>query len=431
MDLTALTLYGVVNLVMVISHLVVPGKIYQFPFWAGMLALGWFFPQAVGGYLNIDSFPANAYADGLFFAALCTLCLWVGFEHAVRRSPNLKASWLDAPFDLDRLYFAGAMLCLIGFFFQWKLQALPEELLSETQPSGLVVKYMFLGSIFKFGFLTLWLLYLSQPRILIPKLLVLIIPSLGLIFEAAVLGGRRAAMMDVVSYIAVSLWFTRRISIPRGFILLGLSLGLVLVNGIRTYRLILMDKEASLSERITEAVNADYLSTSQAQLEDSGAEFKNYIFYRQIHAKLGIYDYGIVHWNRFVYNYVPGQLVGRDLKKKLKLKPTDLDIKDHVEEEYGHKFKLGTTSTGYKDSFGSFGWFGGVKFLIIGLLMGTLYRHAMQGAFLGQLLYVYLLAKGMQCVSHGTNGILVRAWIYFFVLGYPFFIWAKKRIPSR
>jgi hypothetical protein len=128
-----------------------------------------------------------------------------------------------------------------------------------------------------------------------------------------------------------------------------------------------------------------------------------------------------------VWNYVPAQLIGRDLKEKLKLKPTDLDFKILVEERYGHTFKLGTTATGYKDSFSSFWWFGWIKFLLIGLLMGTLYRHAMQGAFFGQLLYVYLLTKSMQCVSHGTNDILVRVWVYFFALGYPVFYWARAR----
>ena len=425
MNLLSLILYGVVNIAMVLYYLSGKGRFYQFPFWTGMIALGWFFPQAVGGYFNSGEFPANAYSDGMFFAASCTVALWVGFEYAVRKELQSKVSWLGTPFNPQKLYYAGAALCLFGFFFQWKLWSLPEEMLAQSQWSGATVKYLFLASVFKMGFIALWLLYLSQSRIFVPKLLIFLIPCMLMFFEAALFRGRRAGMMDLVSYIFVCLWFTRRISLPRWVLILGLSLGLVLINGIQTYRLILMDKDASLSERLSEAARADYLATSKRSWSRSGAEFKNFIYYRQIHAETGIYDFGIVHWNRFVYNYVPAQIVGRGLKKSLMLKPTDLDMKTLVEERYGHHFKLGTTTTGYKDAFGSFGWFGGIKFLLIGLIMGTLYRHAIHGSFFGQLLYVYLLTKGMQCVSHGTNGILVRGWIYFFALGYPVLIWAR------
>ena len=426
MNLLSLILYGAVNIAMVMFYLSGKGRFYQFPFWAGMIALGWFFPQAVGGYFNLEEFPHHAYSDGMFFATSCTVALWLGFEYAVKRMPSTKASWLAAPFNLQKLYYAGAALCLFGFFFQWKLWSLSEEMLAATQPSGIVVKYLFLGNVFKFGFITLWLLYLSQRRVLVPRLLVFIIPCLLLILDAVVLRGRRAAMMDFVSYLVISLWFVRRISVPRWFIIVGLSLGLVLINGIRTYRLILMDKDTSLSERLSEAASADYLATSKRSWDQSGFEFKNFIYYRQIHADIGIYDYGIVHWNRFVYNYVPAQIIGRDLKEKLKLKPTDFDIKLLVEERYGHTFKLGTTSTGYKDAFGSFGWFGGIKFMLIGCLMGVLYRYAMQGAFLGQFLYIYVLTGAIQSISHGTNGILVRVWIYFFTLGFPLLLWAER-----
>jgi len=424
MNLFALILYGAVNVLMVLYYLLERGRFYRFPFWAGMIALGWFFPQAIGGYFNVSVFPDGAYADSMFFATLCTGALWLAFELAFSRRPP-KPSWLDAPFDGRKLYYAGVLLCGFGFFFQWKLWSLPEEMLLQTQWSGATVKYLFLASVFKIGFAALWILYISQPRAFVPRMLLFIVPCLLLFFEAAVLRGRRAGMMDLVSYLLVSLWFVRRIALPRWFVIVGLSLGLILINGIRTYRLILMDKEAPLSKRISEAIHADYLETSTRRLDESGAEFRNYVFYRQIYVDTGIYDYGMTHWNRFVHNYIPAQIIGRSQKESLMLKPTDVDIKNLVYAKNSHKYKIGTTSTGYKDAFASFGWLGFVKFLLVGGLMGVLYRHAMQGAFLGQLLYIYALTKGMQSISHGTNDILVRVWIYFFALGYPVLYWTR------
>ncbi|RLA19216.1 MAG: hypothetical protein DRQ56_05890 [Gammaproteobacteria bacterium] len=427
MNLFALILYGAVNVLMVSYYLLEHGRFYQFPFWAGVIALGWFFPQAIGGYLNVSEFPENAYVDGMLFATLCMIALWVGFEGTVHKNPVVRRSWLGAPFNSNRLYWVAVIFCLFGFFFQWKLWSLPEEILAESQPSGVVVKYLFFGNIFKFGFIALWLLYLSQIRVLVPKMLIFIVPSLCLFIEAALLRGRRAGMMDLVSYLIVSLWFVRRIAVPRWFIIVGLSFGLVLINGIRTYRLILMDKDTPWSERLSEAARADYLEASKRNMDKSGSEFKNYIFYRKIHDDLGIYDWGTSHWNRFVHNYVPAQITGREFKESLMLKPTDIEIKEMIKIEYGHVVKRGTTTTGYKDAFASFGWFGFVKFLLIGWIMGVLYRSAMQGAFLGQLLYIYVLTKGMQSVSHGTNDILVRVWIYFFTLGFPILLWARRK----
>jgi len=429
MTLFSLILYGTINVAMVAYYLRAKGTFYQFPFWAGMIALGWFFPQAVGGYLKVSKYPGFAYEDAMIFASMCTVALWLGFEVAVKRKTT-RSSWLDAAFNKQRLYYAAAALCMFGFYFYWKLWSLPEALLAQTQWSGAAVKYVFLASVFKIGFLSLWLIYLGQSRLIVPKLLIFLLPCLLMLLEAAILRGRRAGMMDLLGYITVGLWFARRKVIPRWFIIAGLVCGLTLINGIHTYRTIMKDKRIPLSERLSRAANADYLETSKKRAESSGYEFDNYVFYRQVYVDTGRYDYGLVHWNAFVFNYVPAQIFGRDFKKSLMTGRDEADIGQLAKDRYGHVHYIGTTITGYADSFGSFGWFGVIKFMLVGSMMGVLYRHALHGAFLGQLLYIYSLTTGMQTVSHGTNDILIRVWIYFFTLGYPLLYLAKAR-PSQ
>lgn len=425
MALVALISYGLVNVVMVLSYLGGRGRFYQFPFWVGLLSLGWFFPQAIGGYAHVSTYPENAFEAGMFFASLCTIALWVGFELSVVRPPP-ESSWLNASFDLNKLFFAGAALCLFGYFFEWKLQSLPDEMLSNTQWTGAPVKYLFLSNVFKIGFIVLCLLYLSQSRLFVPRLLLFIVPGLLLLLKAAVLWGRRAAMMDLVSYFFISLWFARRMALPRWFVITGTACGLILISSIGTYRSIMANKEVPLKERLQAAAQADYLKDASGRAVDSGFEFDNYIYYRKTHVDVGYYDFGGIHWNIFVHNYVPGQLLGREFKDSLKI--GGVNIFKFAKIRYNHSFKLGTTSTGYLDAFGSFGWFGFIKFALIGCIMGGVYRHAMNGAFLGQLLYIYFLAKAMHCVSHGTNDILVRMWVYFFVLGYPLLKWAQRPV---
>lgn len=429
MDLFALILYGGGNLCMVLYYFAGKGRFYQFPFWAGVLALGWAFPQALGLLKQDLYLPEGAYARGMFFATLCSLALWAGFAMAVKREPS-PASWLKAAFDVSKLFYAGAFLCAFGFFFQWKLTTLPEEMLAATQWSGAPVKYLFLGSVFKFGFITLWLIYLRERKLIAPRILLFIVPSLLLMLNAAVLLGRRAEMMNTFSYIVVGLWFSRRLSIPRWFLVAGLVFGLVLVNAIGVYRAIMLRSEKEgLASRLKEAANADYLSVAEQKTQSSSAELKNYVYYLKSYDDASLFDYGKVHWNLLVFNYVPGQIVGRDLKNALMFNMKSYT--EHAMEDYGYIGFTGSTSTGYLDAYGSFGWLGFVKFWLVGWIMGLLYRHAMDGAFLAQLLYIYALSTAMHVVTHQTNDILVRIWVYFFALGYPVLYLARNKSVER
>ncbi|VGO21676.1 O-antigen polymerase [Pontiella sulfatireligans] len=422
MNLIALVLYGLVNGAMVGVHLLKKNRVYEFPFWAGALSLGWFFPMAIGGFVNAKMYPDAAYSTGMIFASLCSIALWVGFSKAIKERPP-KVSWLDAQFDRDKLFVAGAALSVMGFYFLWKLNNLPEEMLRQTQWSGATVKYLFLGSIAVIGALVLWILYLDQDKILAPKLLLFIAPTFLSLLQAAV-GGRRGVMMNLAAYIFVTLWFVKRIILPRWLLFSGVLFGLALVNSIESYRIIMSKKNVSLSERLKETSRIDFTSGSKGAMKSVAGDFSNYIFLRQVVAEDFQLDFGLSHWNGMIFNFVPGQWVGKDLKKALMVN-TEYNAFSVVSERYGHHFGVGTVTTGYYDAFASFGWLGFFKFWLIGWMMGTLYRNGMNGSFLGILLYVYMLSSGMHAISHGTHAVLVSNWIYFLVLGYPVIHYAK------
>ncbi|VGO14805.1 hypothetical protein PDESU_03374 [Pontiella desulfatans] len=429
MDLFSLVLYAAINAAMVVLHLMNKNRIYEFPFWAGLIALGWLLPQAVGGYRNIDAYPDQAYSSAMLFASLCTLAMWGGHAWGLNHGSAGRASWLSSPVEVRRLVPAGSLLCFAGFFFQWKLNTLPDELKAQTQWSGATVKYLFLASVFHFGFLTLWLVYIRQRKVFAPRLLLFIIPSLLLLLKTAVLGGRRAGMMNLASYMLTSLWFVRGWIMPRWLMVSGLTVGLILVNAIGHYRSIMGQKDVSLGQRLENVAKSDLASESENVMKRGGAELNNYIFVRQIYAEEKGFDFGVYHWNMLVFNFVPAQIVGRALKESL-IFPLSNYGYSLAAERYGHRYYRGTTSTGYNDSFKSFGWLGFIKFGIIGWMMGVLYRHAVAGDFLGQLLYAYLLSVAMHAISHSTHAILVSKWVYFFLLGFPALWWAKVRVEG-
>ncbi|HEY5652870.1 MAG TPA: hypothetical protein VIR63_00670 [Pontiella sp.] len=430
MRLIALLLYGFVILAMVLSCLLSrKGKVYEFPFWAGTLALGWFFPQAVGGYRVSNQFPEGTFSVALLFAALCMASLWAGFEWAKKRE-IYQDCFLMSPFRVDRLFVAGTLLCICGWYFQWKLHMLPEELTSQGQWSGVSVKYHFLSNIYQIGLICLWLIYLSRRKWMDIRQLIFIVPCFTYLLIIALVHGRRSAMMNLFAYVAMGLWFVRRVVIPRTILIVGVVVGLLVINAIGVYRGIMKDENVLMGERVYELLHADYASVSLDNIREAGDEFKNYIYcialYKDQHVP---FDYGAFHWNELIFNYVPAQIVGRGVKNSLML---DVGISAReanqvLAEKFGFKKSLGTTISGYADAYGSFGWLGIFKFLLIGIIMGTLYRYAMAGSFLGQLLYTYVLGTAMHAISHGTNRILTSVWVYFFLFGYPVLFWARVK----
>lgn len=409
---------------MVIKYLKGPDRFYQFPFWAGVIALGWFFPQAIGGYYSISVFPGSSYLKAMFFASICTLALWYGYESSFKKKIRRK-SWLMKPLSWNRLYYAGVILALFGFFFYWKLWQLPEDELARQQWTGETVKYLFLAGTFHFGVLALWLRYLNQNKIFNIKSLVFIIPGFLFILSAALLRGRRTEMMNFFSLIVFGLYFVRNIKIPRKVVITLLIFGFILLNGIGIYRSTMMDENIKLEERISLVTKGNYIDSFKLLLMNSGNEFKNYVYRFQAHSDMFYYDFGGYHWNRFVFNYVPAQIVGTSVKESLMFPLKDMT--KYQDKLYGFTYLTGSTGTGYIDSFGSFGWFGFIKFFLIGGLMGYFFRYAITGAFLAQMLYIYLLPVGMYSITHGTNEILVRVWIYFFILIFPMFYWAQSK----
>ncbi|MBY7967262.1 hypothetical protein KW450_17855 [Vibrio fluvialis] len=425
MELITLIMYGILNILMVVCYLIQRGDIYKAPFWIGAISLGWFLPQAIGGFFIEKTLPQDAYSKGMLFAFLCNLFFWFGWFISHCTSVR-NSSYLMMSFNSKKIFLSSALLCLFGFYFQWKLWSLPDDMLIGVAWSGTVVKYWFLSGVFKFGFIILFILYLEENENNSKrKLLLFLIPCFYLMIEAAFFRGRRAEIMNLVSYFFVSLWFVRSYVPPRLAMLSGLIVGLIFINSIGIYRSVVYKSDLPLSQRVEAALSADYISENKKNINKSGEEFKNYIYQREAVEQKSEYDFGIYHWNEFVFNYIPAQLVSREVKEAFFFPLTDL--RELAQSIYSHYWKNGTTSTGYSDSFGSFGWFGVIKFMIAGLIMGYLYRYSRNGGLIAMLLYIYFLNYAMHMITHGTNGLLVRQWIYFLFLVFPLLYLSREK----
>ena len=91
---------------------------------------------------------------------------------------------------------------------------------------------------------------------------------------------------------------------------------------------------------------------------------------------------------------------------------------------------VASTDTGMADCFTSFGFFGCVKYVLIGFVMGRWDRRSFQGDLASQFAYSTLMSAALHTVSHGTPWLL-NEYIHMAIFSYPVLYWARKPAACR
>ncbi len=179
-------------------------------------------------------------------------------------------------------------------------------------------------------------------------------------------------------------------------------LGLFFNSQIGQYRLNAYSGEMSVAE------NVEQLSFSFTKeittLEN--LEVNNAILGINSCYNTGGYDYGTFNWNGIIKNFIPKSLGGAKFKESLMF---DNENESMVE----FLCKSGSTMTGYYDAFTSFGIFAWIKFLIIGLILGRLWKESNRSVN-ALVLYVALMSPSLHSITHSSNNFFSA--IVFFVL---------------
>ena len=105
-------------------------------------------------------------------------------------------------------------------------------------------------------------------------------------------------------------------------------------------------KDVPIAERLKETANIDFTSGTKGSLNSVSKDFENYIIYRQVVAEDVKFDFGLSHWNKAIFNTVPAQVVGAEVKKALMFK-SNYDVYSVAKERYGHYLKTGSVKTGF------------------------------------------------------------------------------------
>jgi hypothetical protein len=387
------------------------GKLYEFPFLAAAITFGFILPQLPG--LAIDPFlPAGLYSKTVGFTVVCLAMCRLGWMP--NRQPVMRAfQWR---LDEKRLLLVALVLSAIGAVFYYKLSRIPVEVAVTTQFSGSNVVFFFFSRLLPYGLCIALLCFCNRPSW---KAAVIILFDVVLYLERIMVTGKRAETTELVMYFALAVWFTWRRAIPHSLVLVAVLAGTLLMSSTGDYRQ--MNAKNDGGTGMAKLEDISIWDNFEKLLAYGGDEMRNAMYRINLVDRNQSFDFGAFHWDTLVWNYIPAQLVGTDVKDAFMI-----GIEDQFDRYYFFNKVPGTTETGMTDAYASFWYFGALKFFIIAYLMSRLYGAAMAGHAVPQLFYMLLAVPAMHAISHYTQWVL-STWVHVAVFLIPGLLFARIR----
>lgn len=415
-----LCLFFLVCILMAASSLGEQGKrLYEPLLPVATVFVGFIGLQLVGLAHRPWGLPQGALDKTIIMAILCVLGFWCGYSRQTQPLTLMRGRY-----STDRLLALSLALTVFGAWFFFLISRLPEETTSAGGWTGLPVAYLFFAQVLAYGFALACLIYSR-----IGNRWALWIAGFGALFylDRILLAGRRAAAAEFFFIIVLALFFGRgRIlprALPRWVMPAAMVMMVLLMHSTGDYRS--LAKTEGWDAPLQATTRIDFIDNIVSVVQRGGYELRNAVFMIEAYDRTLHFDFGLSHWNQLVSNYVPGQLVGRDLKESLML-----PLQDEAKQVFGYRSKYGSTVTGLVDTFGSFWYFGCLKFFIIGFVLRKIWNAAHSGGLVAQLLYMLLIVKAMHAVTHSTHWFLAP-WLHMAIFLFPGLWWARQKITRK
>lgn len=369
-------------------------RVYQYPFFMAAIFISFILPQAIA-LVNESFDPVVSQAALqrlLLYSCMCAVMCWVGYQF----KPNPKwLAKLDIPIDENKLFQAGIVLIAIGHLCFFLLSRINIQTAANGNWTGPATILLFFGGV----------LYIALPIFLLnalkrPNLINIIFAIIAAwpILELIIVSGRRQATITFVIAIGLSLFLVKGYIPPRWLFFIGIILAVYIIP-------VLGQLRGDFWTLLFSGNWQTLLSTSQQELESVTEgdilELRNAALMMDASEKLNKYAYGTGFWDDIVFQFVPGQIVGFDVKQSLQFK---LGTWGDLQYLYGYTIHNGTTPTGIGDSFVEFSYFGCLIFALIAYLFKTLWISSVyRGSIISRLLYIGLVDAAMVGITHGIG----------------------------
>jgi len=386
MELLLIFIFAILNLCVVFIYYPKRLGVFQAPFIMGMISLNIFLPQLSSIYFSpyYDSDLLNMLVPIMIFGNIFFI---IGFSIGNRK----KVPIVLREVNLKKAQYHITFFGILGFSTIFLFGSLNE--LIDTVIASNLKNF----SILAFSMALVSVINIRTKHVYF-NLLIAIIPIINFAFFVKASRGDTLQMILNIGLCVSIIWpnYSRKIKIfIASFFILGTMMS-ASISQIR--RIVKKDSNANFNE-------IGYFETFTSSFKDTsypivGMDLANaaqgieFCYYNDS------YDFGLQFWNGFVFNYIPGRVVGEKVKRDL-----------YFEVEYFNLIpKLThnvTTMTAYFDSFAILSFFGFIVFLIAGYIYGVIWsRFTYSNIY--QFLYFFLLSMIVFMFTHGFQAPLSR-----------------------
>jgi hypothetical protein len=368
-----------------------PARLYQYPYLVGFAFTSVLLPQAFSLVAG-DSFALQQSSDLFLMCFLCVCCAWVGYQIVPRKV--LVPAWLERSLTSAQLYWGSLVLIVIGGSFTFMFGALGENVEKGT---GIATIFLFFANWIYVGVgLSIYgAIKYRKVRFWISSAAASVVP-----IQAALLYARREPTVLFLLSVAFSVFFLRRIALPRALIVCSVLTVVIFMPMTTAYR-------SAASRSLAEAISVIDLSDPLKGYREGTeyAEMRAALYAISDAREDGQYAHGAGYWDELVFRFIPAQILGEDFKKSLFLgeRIKELDINKYAARE----ISVGTTITGAGDAFQQFGFLGALFFAVMGYLFRGLWAVVRdRPSPLMHAFYANVAVTAMHTVTHGTADFL-------------------------
>ncbi len=400
-----------------------PGGIVAFPTVFSALLLVWLMPQLFAVRLNSPYMQVMSTP----FVIMAGLCLIAAFAGWVLARPY-QFDAVRARFDLSRypaIVPVAIGLTLVSAVLAVLLEGAQAEMDGIQQWTGRATIIAFLAQLRIVPFGLALLLFLKRRDALTTSLL---LANAAIILPVALLYMRRSEMVDVAIVSLGVYWFARRRS-PRLIVVLAMLVPIFAVNfaigELRTNARTIYETTGDRPWIINPTLWTKFdVGRVLQQNVESAVDVLNGVYAVAYGARTFDISWGARTWNSMVFQFVPAQIFGPEVKNSLMIGDRG-SAASAVESLFGHHYRTGTTSTGIGSAFLEFHYLGCLIFALIGYVMGRIYRAANSGAVWPQLIYLVLLPVTLLSMTHGHEAFFTNIPLFAAVTALS--SWASKR----
>ena len=379
--------------------------ILTYPFLAGLVIAAYSIPQLIAVSLD-PLIPIN----GLVIMTIMTplsiaLAIWgwkLGIKHSAKRFRRGAIKNIDShKIANERFLISVLVLTLVAIIARVLITFMTMTQEVGVQPTGPIV---IIRTIAGTGTVALFLSALLYFKRMSPLYFSIFLINILVAASYSFIDLGRSEFVEFGVVIALALWFARSYIVPKAFVavtIIGFTIVVYAMSDLRTqsrqYEDWTGESVTIIDNNLWESID---VKKAVSFAVNSAHDVRNGIYVSDYVNEQHAYTYGTGGWDYFIWRWVPGQIVGADIKQSLMFNADRYAIYQALEFDYGYYRNTGTTVTGFGMAFREFWFFGAVIFLVTGWVLGRWWFQACMGDIWSQIMYSSVISSSLISFTH-------------------------------